>query len=84
MPADRDLHTVAERAPHGFDRIEDVLSADELAAIDGSYLQTTGIDAERLNARPSWSALSTTSATTPESNPMNTFTTSHGRDDRHA
>jgi 2-polyprenyl-6-methoxyphenol hydroxylase-like FAD-dependent oxidoreductase len=85
MPADRVLHTVAERAPHGFDRIEDVLSADELAAIDGSYLQTTGIDAERLNARPSWSALSTTtSATTPESNPMNTFTTSHGRDDRHA
>jgi 2-polyprenyl-6-methoxyphenol hydroxylase-like FAD-dependent oxidoreductase len=75
MPADRVLHTVAERAPHGFDRIEDVLSDDELATIDGSYLKTTGIDAQRLNARPSWSALSTTtsatttSATTPESNP---------------
>jgi 2-polyprenyl-6-methoxyphenol hydroxylase-like FAD-dependent oxidoreductase len=55
MPADRVLHTVAERAPHGFGRIEDVLSADELATIGGSYLQTTGIDTERLNTRPSWS-----------------------------
>jgi 2-polyprenyl-6-methoxyphenol hydroxylase-like FAD-dependent oxidoreductase len=63
MPADQVLHTVAERAPQGFDRIEDVLSADELATIDGSYLLTTGIDAERLNSRPSWSIMSTT---TPE------------------
>jgi len=31
MPADRMLHTVSVRAPDGFDRIEDVLSAAELA-----------------------------------------------------
>ncbi len=32
MPADRMLHKVSVRAPDGFDRIEDVLSAAELAA----------------------------------------------------
>jgi 5-methylphenazine-1-carboxylate 1-monooxygenase len=66
MPADRVLHTVAERAPNGFERIEDILSADELATISSSYLQTTGIDVERLNSRPSWSTRSTT---TPENHP---------------
>ena len=52
MPADRVLHTVSERAPQGFDRIEDVLSADELAAITGAYRRTSFADAETLNTRP--------------------------------
>ncbi|HZE40365.1 MAG TPA: flavin-dependent oxidoreductase [Stackebrandtia sp.] len=49
------LRTVAERAPQGFSDIADILSAEELAGIEDAYLRTTGIDVERLNARPSWS-----------------------------
>ena len=37
MPADRLLQMVSTRAPDGFDRIEDVLSAAELAAFDRAY-----------------------------------------------
>ncbi|GAA5044924.1 flavin-dependent oxidoreductase [Nocardia callitridis] len=55
IPMDAVLNTVAERAPEGFDRIEDVLSAAELAAIAAGYDRTTGTDAEALNNRPSLS-----------------------------
>ncbi|KUJ69300.1 hypothetical protein ACZ90_13265 [Streptomyces albus subsp. albus] len=55
MPADRLLRAVAERAPDGFRRVEEVLTAEELASIDAAYRQTTGTDAAELNARPSWS-----------------------------
>ncbi|MBO2453130.1 flavin-dependent oxidoreductase [Actinomadura barringtoniae] len=54
MPADRVLHTVAERAPDGFARIEDVLGPAELATITGAYKQTSFADVETLNTRPSW------------------------------
>ncbi len=53
MPADRLLQTVSTRAPDGFDRIEDVLSAAELAAFDQAYRATTLPDVAALNARPS-------------------------------
>ncbi len=53
MPADRLLHTVSTRAPDGFDRIEDVLSAAELAAFDQAYRATTLPDVAALNSRPS-------------------------------
>ena len=53
MPADRLLQTVSTRAPHGFSRIEDVLSAAELAAFDHAYRATTLPDVAALNARPS-------------------------------
>ncbi|MBX6768783.1 MAG: FAD-dependent monooxygenase, partial [Actinomadura rubrobrunea] len=53
MPADRVLHTVSERAPDGFERIEDVLSAEELEAISNAYRQTSFSDVEALNNRPS-------------------------------
>jgi 2-polyprenyl-6-methoxyphenol hydroxylase-like FAD-dependent oxidoreductase len=53
MPADRLLHTVSVRAPYGFDRIEDVLSAAELAAFDRAYRATTLPDVAALNARAS-------------------------------
>jgi 5-methylphenazine-1-carboxylate 1-monooxygenase len=53
MPADRLLHTVGVRAPGGFDRIEDVLTAQELAAFDAAYLETTLPDVAALNARAS-------------------------------
>jgi 2-polyprenyl-6-methoxyphenol hydroxylase-like FAD-dependent oxidoreductase len=53
MPADRLLHRVSMRAPDGFDRIEDVLSAGELAAFEGAYRTTTLQDVAALNARGS-------------------------------
>jgi 2-polyprenyl-6-methoxyphenol hydroxylase-like FAD-dependent oxidoreductase len=53
MPADRLLHLVSTRAPGGFGRIEDVLSAAELAAFDQAYRSTTLPDVAALNSRPS-------------------------------
>jgi 5-methylphenazine-1-carboxylate 1-monooxygenase len=53
MPADRMLHRVSLRAPDGFDRIEDVLSAAELAAFEDAYRATTLLDTAALNARAS-------------------------------
>jgi 5-methylphenazine-1-carboxylate 1-monooxygenase len=53
MPADRLLHLVSVRAPGGFGRIEDVLSAAELAAFDQAYRSTTLPDVAELNSRPS-------------------------------
>ncbi|MBC9713564.1 flavin-dependent oxidoreductase [Streptomyces sp. TRM66268-LWL] len=55
MPADRILAEVARRAPDGFARVEDVLTADELAAFDTAYRRTTGADVAYLNNRESWS-----------------------------
>ncbi len=53
MPADRLLHLTSVRAPGGFGRIEDVLSAAELAAFDQAYRSTTLPDVAALNSRPS-------------------------------
>ena len=53
MLADRLLQMVSTRAPDGFDRIEDVLSAAELAAFDQAYRTTTLPDVAALNSRPS-------------------------------
>jgi len=53
MPADRLLAMVSTRAPDGFGRIEDVLSAAELAAFDQAYRATTLPDVAALNSRPS-------------------------------
>ncbi|MEI5103370.1 flavin-dependent oxidoreductase [Streptomyces sp. PmtG] len=54
MPADRYLAAVAERAPEGFDRVEDVLTREELAELEASYHWTTGTDVAELNGRGSW------------------------------
>lgn len=48
------VHTVTERAPNGFTRIEDVLSAAELAQIGESFRTTTNADVATLNERPAW------------------------------
>ena len=53
MPADRLLQMVSTRAPDGFSRIEDVLSAAELATFDQAYRATTLPDVAALNSRPS-------------------------------
>jgi 5-methylphenazine-1-carboxylate 1-monooxygenase len=48
------LQIVEERAPHGFARIEDVISHEELATISGAFHATAGLDANTVNNRPSY------------------------------
>jgi 2-polyprenyl-6-methoxyphenol hydroxylase-like FAD-dependent oxidoreductase len=43
------MQIVHERAPHGFDRLEDVISQAELEEIANRYKQIAGFDKERLN-----------------------------------
>jgi 5-methylphenazine-1-carboxylate 1-monooxygenase len=57
---ERILRTVAQRAPRGFTRIEDVLSPTELADIGAAYRGTTSTDAAELNERASWHPASAT------------------------
>jgi 5-methylphenazine-1-carboxylate 1-monooxygenase len=52
MPVEHVLDMVSARAPDGFDRIEDVLSAAELAALRDAYRATSMQDVAALNARP--------------------------------
>jgi 2-polyprenyl-6-methoxyphenol hydroxylase-like FAD-dependent oxidoreductase len=52
MPVDQVLDTVSARAPDGFEKIEDVLSAAELAALKDAYRATSMQDVAALNARP--------------------------------
>jgi 2-polyprenyl-6-methoxyphenol hydroxylase-like FAD-dependent oxidoreductase len=46
------MQLVEHRAPNGFTRIEDVLSADELAGAAAGYKRIAGFDKETLNNRP--------------------------------
>jgi len=50
---DKVLDEVAERAPNGFTRIEDVLTKVELENTAASYKKTAGMDIDGLNNRPS-------------------------------
>lgn len=52
---ERSMEIVAERAPDGFDRREDVISDEELNAIASEYRATAGFDPVLLNDRPSLS-----------------------------
>lgn len=52
---ERSMELVAERAPNGFERLEDVISHDELVAIAADYKRTAGFDPATLNDRPSLS-----------------------------
>jgi 2-polyprenyl-6-methoxyphenol hydroxylase-like FAD-dependent oxidoreductase len=47
------LQLVEERAPNGFARIEDVISAEELHAGPQAFAAAAGLDVETVNARPS-------------------------------
>jgi len=47
------MQLVQERAPDGFDRIEDVLTGDELEEAASGYKRIAGFDKDELNARPS-------------------------------
>src|ERR1700733_7494290 len=48
------MQLVEERAPHGFDRIENVISREELDSIAGSFAAAAGFDVETVNTRPSF------------------------------
>lgn len=52
---ERSMEIVAERAPNGFERLEDVITHDELVAISDAYKRTAGFDPSVLNERPSLS-----------------------------
>jgi 2-polyprenyl-6-methoxyphenol hydroxylase-like FAD-dependent oxidoreductase len=52
---ERSMELVAERAPNGFERLEDVISHDELVTIAADYKRTAGFDPAMLNDRPSLS-----------------------------
>ena len=47
------IELAEERAPNGFDNIEDVISRADLEEIALSYKRTAGFDPERLNNRAS-------------------------------
>src|SRR5438105_655567 len=53
MGPEKVLRIVSERAPDGFDSVEDVMSAAELAAIARDYKLTAGFEVDALNERPS-------------------------------
>ena len=49
---DKVLDIVEDRAPDGFDRLDDVISAQELQDIAAAYKTTAGMDVQALNAAP--------------------------------
>ena len=51
------MQLAEERAPSGFDRIEDVISWDELDEIKTSFSAAAGLDVETVNTRPSFVAI---------------------------
>jgi 5-methylphenazine-1-carboxylate 1-monooxygenase len=48
------MQLVEERAPHGFARVEDVVSREELDSITNSFAVAAGLDTETVNNRPSY------------------------------
>jgi len=48
------LQLVEERAPNGFDRIEEVISREDLHNITGSFSVAAGLDVETVNTRRSF------------------------------
>jgi 2-polyprenyl-6-methoxyphenol hydroxylase-like FAD-dependent oxidoreductase len=48
------MQLAEDRAPNGFARIEDVVSQAELEAAVASFSSAAGLDAERVNSRPSF------------------------------
>jgi hypothetical protein len=47
------LQLVEERAPNGFDRIDDVVSRAEIEAISASFAAAAGLDVQTVNGAPS-------------------------------
>jgi 2-polyprenyl-6-methoxyphenol hydroxylase-like FAD-dependent oxidoreductase len=53
------MQLAEERAPNGFERIEDVVSRQELETVVASFSSAAGLDAELVNSRPSFVPLGT-------------------------
>ena len=49
---DKVLDIVHDRAPDGFDRLDDVITRAELEDIAAAYKATAGMDVDRLNTSP--------------------------------
>ncbi len=49
------MQIVEDRAPEGFDRLDDVITAEELESVARTYKQIAGFSRDDLNARPSLS-----------------------------
>jgi hypothetical protein len=47
------MQLVEDRAPDGYPRLDDIVSAEELRAIADKYKQLAGFSVAELNARPS-------------------------------
>jgi hypothetical protein len=48
------LQLVEERAPNGFDRIDEVISSGDLETITESFAEAAGLDVATVNGRPSF------------------------------
>jgi 5-methylphenazine-1-carboxylate 1-monooxygenase len=48
------LQLVEERAPDGFDRVDDVVAPEEIKAVAASFAAAAGLDVETVNGRPSY------------------------------
>ena len=60
------MQLVEERAPNGFSRIEDVISAQELEAITASFSRAAGLDVDAVNDRRSYVEAPALSQSHPE------------------
>jgi 5-methylphenazine-1-carboxylate 1-monooxygenase len=48
------MQLVEQRAPSGFDRIDDVITREEIKGIVASFSADAGLDVETVNGRPSF------------------------------
>ncbi|AQZ70904.1 flavin-dependent oxidoreductase [[Actinomadura] parvosata subsp. kistnae] len=55
LPIEKTIGLVAERAPDGFRHVSDVLTAEELAAMEAAQRGISDADVRALNERESWS-----------------------------
>jgi 2-polyprenyl-6-methoxyphenol hydroxylase-like FAD-dependent oxidoreductase len=57
MGPERVIDLAHRRAPNGFDKIDDVISREELEQVSSEYAETAGFTPTILNAHPSYSVL---------------------------
>ena len=58
MGAENVLQIVEDRAPHGFAKLQDVISQEELEKTAISFKRLAGIDIEAVNNRPAYFGVS--------------------------
>jgi 2-polyprenyl-6-methoxyphenol hydroxylase-like FAD-dependent oxidoreductase len=60
------LQLAEERAPNGFERIEDVIAPEEIKSIADSFFAAAGLDVESVNSRPPYVPANIRRQTHPE------------------